>query len=82
MPVGVDVLAALEEHVLEEVGEASTSRTLVLRAHVVPEIERYQGQARVVVQDQPQPVVEGVPLQGEIQMQRPGLRGVGPAGFG
>jgi hypothetical protein len=37
--VGADVLAALEEHVLEEVREAGAARRLVLRADVVPEVD-------------------------------------------
>ena len=36
--VGLDVLAALEEQVLEEMGEARAAHRLVLRAGVVPNI--------------------------------------------
>src|SRR5688500_15312824 len=36
MRIGLDVLGALEHHVLEEVGEAGPPRSLVLRPDVIP----------------------------------------------
>ena len=68
--VGADVLAALEEHVLEQVGEAGAARPLVLRADVVPEVDRHQRQRGVAVEDDAQAVVERMlgeaALEGEV----------------
>ena len=68
--VDLHVLAALEEHVLEEVGEAGPARPLVLRADVVPEVDRHQGQAPVVVEDDPQAVGQGVLGEAEVGFGR------------
>ena len=40
--VRADVRAALEEHVLEEMGEAGPARALVLGTDVVPEVDRHE----------------------------------------
>ena len=63
--VGAHMLTALEEHVLEEMGESGAPRTLVLRADVVPEIDRHQRQSIIGMQHHPQTVVQGVTLDME-----------------
>src|SRR5262249_52169115 len=68
--VGFDVLAALEQHVLEEVGEAGPAWPLVLRADVIPEVDGDQGEAAVEVEDDAQPVSQGVLGEAEV-----GVRG-------
>ena len=65
--VGGDVLAALEEHVLEQVGEAGAAGPLVLGAHVVPEVDGDQRQAAVRMEHHPQAVGEGGPLERELR---------------
>ena len=61
--VGADVLAALEQHVLEQMGESGAAGSLVLRADVVPDVDRRQGQRRIAVQHHPQAVGQGVALE-------------------
>src|SRR5262249_21102386 len=64
--VGFDVLAALEQHVLEEVGEAGPARPLVLRADVIPEVDSDQREAAIEVEDEAQPVPQGVLGEAEV----------------
>ena len=52
------VLGPLEHDMLEEVRETCTSRLLVLRADVIPDIDRRDGQSVVFVQDDVQAVGE------------------------
>ena len=65
--VGPDVLAALEEHVLEQVGEAGAAGSLVLRADVVPEVDGDQRHRRVAMEHDPQPVVQGVAFKSQVR---------------
>ena len=53
-----DVPRALEHHVLEEVGEAGLALDLVLRADVVPEVDRDDGREPVLGDDQAEAVGE------------------------
>ena len=48
---GLDVLGALEHHVLEEMREAGPARLLVLRTHVVPQLDLDNRRRLVLVQD-------------------------------
>ena len=66
--VGVVVLGALEHHVLEQVGEPGAARPLVLRTHVVPDVDRHHGDGVVLVQDHVQAVGQGVVL--ELQLRQ------------
>src|SRR5690606_23106992 len=59
-----DVGGALEEHVLEEVGEARAPRALVRRADVVPEVDGDDGRGVVLGEDDIEPVGERVPVDG------------------
>ena len=58
-----DVLRALEEHVLEQVSEAAPPRHLVAGADVVPDVDRDQRDAVVLVEDDLETVVELVALE-------------------
>ena len=68
--VGSDVLAALEEHVLEKVREAGSSGLLVLGTDVVPEIDRDERQGGVAVEDDPQAVGELVAREVSLRRRR------------
>jgi len=61
----VVVLRPLEHHVLEEVREAGATADLVARADVVVERERDRGDGAVGAQDDAEPVVEHVALDGQ-----------------
>ena len=54
--LGLDVLRALEHHVLEEMREAGAARLLVLRADVIPELDVHDRRRLVLVQDDDQAV--------------------------
>ena len=54
------VLGPLEEEMLEEVREAGPAGALVLRSHVVHDVNGDEGSGRIGLQDDPQPVVEHV----------------------
>jgi hypothetical protein len=58
--------AALEEHVLEQVGEPGLARPLVARADVIPEVDGYQREGRVAVQNDAQSVVQAVLGEGDV----------------
>ena len=60
----VPVLAALEHQVLEQVREAGLPGALVLRPHVVPDVDGDDRRLVVLVHDQRQPVVEDEALVG------------------
>ena len=51
VPFGLDVLRALEHHVLEEVREAGAARPLVLRADVVPDLGVHDRRRVILEQD-------------------------------
>ena len=53
-------LRALEHHVLEEVGEPGLARLLVLRADVVPEVDRHDRGEVVLGDDDPQAIGKAV----------------------
>ena len=55
---------ALEHHVLEEVGEAGLARDLVLRADVVPDVDRDDGREVVLGDDQAEAVGEALVGEG------------------
>ena len=54
--LGLDVLRALEHHVLEQVREAGAARPLVLRADVVPDRHVHDRRRVILGEDHPQPV--------------------------
>ena len=56
----VDVLGSLEQHVLEEVGEARTSNVLAARAHVVGHVDMSYGITVIFVQDDGEAIVEHI----------------------
>ena len=58
MIIGADVLAALEEHVLEQVRKAGVSWALVLGTHVVPEVYGDQRARPVGQEHDPKTVLE------------------------
>ena len=60
------VLAAAEHEVLEEMSEAGLAGPLVLRAHVVPDVDRDDGRFVVLVDDESQAVFEDEFLVGDI----------------
>ena len=64
--VVVEVLAAVEHQVLEEVREAGLAGLLVLRAHVVPDVHRHDRRLVVLVHDQRQAVAEHELLVGDV----------------
>ena len=53
---GLDVLRALEHHVLEEMREAGAARLLVLRADVIPELQVHDRRRVIFGEDHRQPV--------------------------
>ena len=75
MPFGLDVLRALEHHVLEQVREAGAARLLVLRTDVIPELGVHDRRRVVLEQDHLQPV--GQRRHRVIELGRP-HRGAGP----
>ena len=56
MPFGLDVLRALEHHVLEQVREAGAARLLVLRPDVIPDLGVHDRRRVILEQDHLQPV--------------------------
>jgi hypothetical protein len=64
-----DVAAALEHQVLEQVRKAGAAGTLVLRAHVVLELDVHDRRRVILVQDEPQPV--GQPGRRVLDARRP-----------
>ena len=58
----VEVLAAVEHQVLEEMREPGASRLLVLGAHVVPDVHGNNGRLVVFVHEQRQPIFQHEPL--------------------
>ena len=64
------VLAALEHHVLEEVGEAALPALLVARADVVHDRDRDRGRGVVDVDDDAQPVGERRAPEVEVELDR------------
>ena len=54
------VLGSLEEEMLEEVREAGAAGALVLRSHMVHDVNGDEGSGRIGLQDHSQPVVERV----------------------
>ena len=69
MLFGLDVLRALEHHVLEEVREAGAARLLVLRADVIPELQVHDRRRVILGQDHRQAVRQ----RGDVvlQLRRP-----------
>src|SRR5207302_80743 len=61
--LAVVVLGALEHQVLEEMGEPGAVDGLVLRADVVPNVDRGHGDGMILVEDDVQAVAEGVLLE-------------------
>ena len=68
MLVFANVLGALKEHVLEEVGKATFARRLIAASDVVPDVDRDQRNALVLVKDDFKPIVELVLLKGELRI--------------
>jgi hypothetical protein len=64
------VLRALEHHVLEEVREAGPPRPLVTASDVVPEVDGHHRLAVVLGEDDPEAVIEGVGLDGDVHAVR------------
>ena len=64
--VVVEVLAAVEHQVLEQVREAGLARRLVRRPDVVPDVDGDDRRLVVLVDDQPQAVVEDVLRVGDV----------------
>ena len=62
-----DVPRALEHDVLEEVGEAGLARDLVLRADVVPEVDRDDGREVVLGDDDAQAVGEALVAEDDLR---------------
>ena len=56
--VGIEVLAAVEHQVLEQVREPGLAALLVLRPDVVPDVDRHDGSFVVLVDDDREPVRE------------------------
>ncbi len=65
-----DILGALEHHVLEEVSEASQPRPLVGRPHVIPDVDRNQGQPVILVEDHLQAVRQPVSVVSNLRNRR------------
>ena len=72
--VVADVLRALEQQVLEEVREARPPGPLVLRAHVVHEVDRHDRHGPVLVKDHAKAVVEDPFLEVEANLGGSGAR--------
>ena len=62
-----DMARALEHDVLEQVGEAGLARHLVLRADVVPEVDRDDRREVVLGHDDPQAVGQSVVAEGDLR---------------
>ena len=62
-----DVAAALEHEVLEEVGEAGLAGLLVLRADVVPEVDRDDRGDPIGSDDDAEAVVEGALAEADVR---------------
>jgi len=73
---GADVLGSLEHHVFEQVGEAGAARPLVLRADVVPEVDRDERQPAVDVENDTQAVGERGLVQRQSGVARHGRRSI------
>jgi hypothetical protein len=58
--------------VLEQVGEPGSPRSLVLRADVVPEIDRRERQPAIDVEDDPEAVREAMAEEREVGESRHG----------
>jgi hypothetical protein len=56
--------------VLEEVGESGAPRPFVLRADVVPEIDRGERQPAIDVQDDPEAVRQAVAASAALDLRR------------
>jgi len=54
----IEVIAATEHQVLEQMGKAGLARLLVLRAHVVPGIHSHDGRLVILVHQNGQPIIE------------------------
>ena len=80
--VVVEVLAAVEHQVLEEMREPRPARPLVLRAHVVPDVHGNDGCLVILMDQQRQPVFQCEPLIGDRDGRRLGGSGTGPCGSG
>ena len=55
---GPHVFGAFEHHVLEEMGETGPAGALVLRSHVIPELQVRDGRRMILEQDHGQAVLE------------------------
>jgi len=62
-----DVAGALEHDVLEQMGEAGLAPHLVLRADVVPEVDRDHRSEVVLGDDDPQAVGETLVAEGDLR---------------
>ena len=62
----VEMRRPFEHQVLEQVGEPGAAGLLVLRADVVPEVDRNDGAAAILVHDHVEPVVECLFLVGDL----------------
>ena len=69
----VVVLRAIEHQVLEQMCKPGSTALLILRAHVVPDIDRHDGRLVILVHDNGQAVVEF--KLGERDVHRLGARG-------
>ena len=56
MPFGLDVLRSLEHHVLEQMREAGAPGPLVLRAHVIPDLQVHDRRGMIFEEDHVQAV--------------------------
>ena len=74
--VVVEVLRTVEHQVLEQVGEASLAGLLVLRSHVVPDVDRDDWRLAVLMNHQRQSVVQNVLRIGDVdfRLERHGQR--------
>jgi hypothetical protein len=72
-----DVLRRLEEQMLEQVGEPPPAGPLVLGSDVVHEMDGYYGSGPILVQDDPQTVVQLPFLEVEADFARIGRTGRG-----
>ena len=62
---GLVMTGAAEHDVLKEVGEAGASNLLVLGAHVVPDVDRSNGNGTILMQDYIETVGQGVFLKSD-----------------
>jgi hypothetical protein len=77
---GLDVLAALEHQVLEQVREARTARLFVLRSDVIREVEMHDRNGMIFFQHDREAVGERGDLI--LELRRTDSRGQGRAGHG